>query len=127
MLSAMPSRRQSSAIEVSARRLSSTIRIFSSAASCFRVARRMLRTSDDAGVELDFVLSSLLEGYDEPEILRSSSRIFDVFFTTKSHGKGWALRVAPHCTGHSDNCTTQICQAGLHVLKHVRPPSFWIN
>src|SRR5580692_8044119 len=55
MLSAMPSRRQSSAIEVSPRRPSSTMRIFSSAAWCFRVARRMLRTSvsDDAGVELD--------------------------------------------------------------------------
>ena len=47
----MPSRRQSSAIEVSPRRPSSTMRIFSSAAWCFRVARRMLRTSvsDDAG------------------------------------------------------------------------------
>ena len=35
-----------------------TMRIFSSAAWCFRVARRMLRTSasDDAGVELDFCL-----------------------------------------------------------------------
>ena len=51
MLSAMPSRRQSSAIEVSPRRPSSTTRIFSSAAWCFRVARRMLRTSvsDDRG------------------------------------------------------------------------------
>ena len=51
--------RQSSAIEVSPRRPSSTMRIFSSAAWCFRVARRMLRTSasDDAGVELDFCLA----------------------------------------------------------------------
>ena len=48
----------SSAIEVSPRRPSSTMRIFSSAAWCFRVARRMLRTSvsDDAGLELDFCL-----------------------------------------------------------------------
>src|ERR1700733_5124803 len=47
---AQVSRRQSSAIEVSPRRPSSTMRIFSSAAWCFRVARRMLRTSvsDDA-------------------------------------------------------------------------------
>ena len=47
----MPSRRQSSAIEVSPGRPSSTMRIFSSAAWCFRVARRMLRrsVSDDAG------------------------------------------------------------------------------
>jgi hypothetical protein len=39
-------------------RPSSTMRIFSSAAWCFRVARRMLRTSvsDDAGLELDFCL-----------------------------------------------------------------------
>ena len=37
--------RQSPAIEVSPRRPSSTMRIFSSAAWCFRVARRMLRTS----------------------------------------------------------------------------------
>ena len=44
------------------------MRIFSSAAWCFRVARRMLRTSvsDDAGVAFS-VSSSLLEGYDEPE------------------------------------------------------------
>jgi hypothetical protein len=38
MLSAMPSRRQSSAIEVSLRRPSSTMRIFSSTAWRFRVA-----------------------------------------------------------------------------------------
>jgi hypothetical protein len=51
-------------------------RIFSSATWCLRVARRMLRTSvlDDAGVDLDSVSSSLRKGYDEPEILRSSSR-----------------------------------------------------
>ena len=37
---------------------SSKMRIFSSAAWCFRVARQMLRTSvsDDLGVELDFCL-----------------------------------------------------------------------
>ena len=54
------------------------MRIFSSAAWCFRVARRMLRTSvsDDAGVGGFPVTSSLLEGYDEPEILRSSSHQF---------------------------------------------------
>ena len=58
MLSAMPSRRHSSAIELSPRRPLSTMRIFSSAAWCFRVARRMLRTSfsDVTGVELDFCL-----------------------------------------------------------------------
>src|SRR5262245_20988839 len=44
--------------DVSPRRPSSTMRIFSSAAWCFRVARRMSRTSvsDDAGVEFDFCL-----------------------------------------------------------------------
>ena len=75
MLSAMPSRWQSLAIEVSPRRPSSTMRICFSAAWCFRVARRMSRTtpSDDTGVDLDFVSSSLLGGYDEPEILPSSS------------------------------------------------------
>ena len=62
MLSAMPSRRQSSAIEVSPRRPSSTMRICFSAAWCFRVARRMSRTtpSDDTGVDLDFVSSRSL-------------------------------------------------------------------
>ena len=54
-------RRQRSAIDVSPRRPSSTMPIFSSRrAAAFRVARRMLRTSvsDDAGagVELDFCL-----------------------------------------------------------------------
>jgi hypothetical protein len=58
MLSAMPSRRQSPAIGVSPRGPSRIMRIFSSAEYCFRVARRMSRTSfsDVTGVELDFCL-----------------------------------------------------------------------
>ena len=76
MLSAMPSRRQSPAIGVSPRGPSRIMRIFSSAEYCFRVARRMggqaSRTSP--GWSWIYVSSSLLGGYDEPEILRSSSR-----------------------------------------------------
>jgi hypothetical protein len=55
-----------SAIEVSPRRPPSTTPMFSSAEYCFRVARRMSRTSfsDVAGVQLDFS-SSLLGSYDE--------------------------------------------------------------
>src|SRR5262245_23076841 len=55
----------------SPRRPSSTIRIFSSAEYCFRVARRMSFTTcsgDLFGVS-DFCLISSPYGYDEPEIL----------------------------------------------------------
>jgi hypothetical protein len=50
------------AIELSPRRPSSTMRIFSSAEYCFRVARRMSRTSFSGvpAVETDSVSSSLL-------------------------------------------------------------------
>jgi hypothetical protein len=73
------------AIEVSPRRPSSTIRIFSSAAWCFRVARRMLRTSvsDDVGVGWISVSSSLLEGY------RSSSRQFCLTSAEAGHAIGF--------------------------------------
>src|SRR5580765_4321831 len=73
----MPSRRHSSATLYSPRKPSSTMRIFSSAERCLLVAdvfnnliRRCLR-----GIGL---LSHLLfsMSYDEPEILRSSTRQF---------------------------------------------------
>jgi hypothetical protein len=50
MLSATPSRRQSSAIGVSPRRPSSTMRIFASAEYCFHVARRMSRGRTIGGI-----------------------------------------------------------------------------
>src|SRR5258707_6997922 len=63
----------------SPRKPSSTMRIFSSAEYCFRVARRMSFTtrSDDTLVVSDFCLicASPLS-YDEPEILPSSSHPF---------------------------------------------------
>ena len=56
----MPSRRQSSAMVASPRRPSRTMRIFSSAEYCLRVARRMSRTSRSDGVSgvLDLCLMS---------------------------------------------------------------------
>src|SRR5436190_14301860 len=73
---AMPSRRQSSAILFSPRRPSSTMRILSSAEKCRRVARRMFFTTWVAGSfsGTDFCLIfAPCEGYDEPEILPSST------------------------------------------------------
>src|SRR6476661_8679890 len=70
----MPSRRHSAAIDSSPRRHSSTMRIFSSAEYCLRVARRMslMTCSDGAFPVPDFCLIfAPLKGYDEPEILRS--------------------------------------------------------
>jgi hypothetical protein len=59
-LSAMPSRRQSSAMLCSTRKPSSTMRIFSSAEYCLRVARRMSFTirSEDILEVPDFWLIS---------------------------------------------------------------------
>src|SRR5258706_15990384 len=71
-----PSRRQSSAILSSPRRPSSTMRILSSAEKCRRVARRILFTTSVAGSfsGTDFCLIfAPCEGYDEPEILPSST------------------------------------------------------
>src|SRR6187401_2159540 len=73
----MPSRRQSSAMLSSPRRPSSTTRIFSSAEECRRIARRISFTTWSAGdlAGLDFCLIfAPSKGYDEPEILPSSSR-----------------------------------------------------
>src|SRR4051812_8585824 len=71
----MPSLRHSSATLCSPRSPSSTMRIFSSAEYCLRVARRMSRTirSDDNLAGPDSGSSPLLDGYDEPEILLSSN------------------------------------------------------
>src|SRR5690606_3346015 len=70
----MPSRRQSAAIDSSPRSPSSTMRIFSSAPYCLRVARRMSLTTFSAGAfrvpDLCLIFAPL-KGYDEPEILPS--------------------------------------------------------
>src|SRR3982751_2684655 len=70
----MPSRRHSSEMFSSPRNPSSTMRIFSSAPYCLRVARRISFTtcSADAFCVPDFCLIfAPLKGYDEPEILPS--------------------------------------------------------
>ncbi len=94
MLSAMPSRRQSSAIDVSPRRPSSTMRIFSSAAWCFRVARRMLRTSvsDDAGVELDFCRATMSQKSSVPQAI---SFVSQVLKRDSTHEKFSECRLCP--------------------------------
>ena len=69
--------RQSSAMVASPRSPSRTMRIFSSAEYCLRVALRISRTSrsDDVSGVLDFCLMVHSSGGDdEPKILRSSSR-----------------------------------------------------
>src|SRR5450631_1468089 len=59
----------------SPRRPSSTMRIFSSAENCRRVARRMSFTTFSAGsfTGPDFCLIFAPHGYDEPEILPSEN------------------------------------------------------
>src|SRR6476469_2588088 len=67
----MPSRRQSSAILSSPRSPSRTMRIFSSAEKCRRVARRMSLIASSAGCFSgpNFCLIFAPCGYDDPEIL----------------------------------------------------------
>src|SRR5690606_22093386 len=75
----MPSRRHSAAIDSSPRRPSSTMRIFSSAEYCLRVARRMSLMTCSAGafpVPGFCLIFAPLKGYDEPEILRSQLNHF---------------------------------------------------
>src|SRR3954451_15635513 len=68
----MPSRRHNAAIDSSPRRPSSTMRIFSSAPYCLRVARRMSFATCSAEafcVPAFCLIFAPLKGYDEPEIL----------------------------------------------------------
>src|SRR6188474_1867139 len=84
----MPSRRHSAAIDSSPRRHSSTMRIFSSAEYCLRVARRMslMTCSDGAFPVPDFCLIfAPLKGYDEPEILRSQLSRFGPISADAGH------------------------------------------
>src|SRR4026207_916349 len=68
----MPSRRHNSAMLDSPRKPSSTMRIFSSVGLHGGCSSRSAQTAiQDARIS---VSSPLLGGYDEPEILRSSSR-----------------------------------------------------
>jgi hypothetical protein len=64
LLSAIPSRRQSSAIVTSPRKPSRTMRIFSSAECCLRVARRisLTRRSDGVSGVVDFCLMPTPQG-----------------------------------------------------------------
>src|SRR6266478_1264597 len=80
----------------SPRKPSSTMRIFSSAEHCFRVARRMSFTtrSDDTLVVSDFCLICASPwSYDEREILPSSSR---QFCPTSADGKHPAILSRNH-------------------------------
>src|ERR1700720_3177543 len=78
----------------SPRKPSSTMRIFSSAEHCFRVARRISLTtcSDDTLVASDFCLiSASPSSYDEPEILPSSTRSFCLTSADGGHCDGLQL------------------------------------
>ena len=78
MLSAMPSRRQSSAIEVSPQAIEHNADCLFQprGASGLPAGCRGQASLTTPGWSWISVSSSLLEGYDEPEILRSSSRQF---------------------------------------------------
>src|SRR5919106_4623721 len=86
----MPSRRQSSAMLSSPRSPSSTMRILSAAEKCRRVARRISFTTCSAGplAGADFCLIfAPLKGYDEPEILPSSTRQICLIGADAGHDK----------------------------------------
>src|SRR3954454_12030228 len=84
----MPSRRHNAAIDSSPRRPSSTMRIFSSAPYCLRVARRMSVTTCSAEafcVPAFCLIFAPLKGYDEPEILPSQLSRFCLISADAGH------------------------------------------
>ena len=103
-LSAMPSRRHSSAMLYSPRSPSRTTRIFSSAEWCFRVARRMFftiysgvaRVSDFAVADLRFChICASPKSYGEPGLLPSSSHPICLRSAAVGHGIRYAFRLDP--------------------------------
>src|SRR3954471_8929351 len=86
----MPSRRHNAAIDSSPRRPSSTMRIFSSAPYCLRVARRMSFATCSAEafcVPAFCLIFTPLKGYDEPEILPSQLSRFCLIGADAGHLK----------------------------------------
>src|SRR4051794_17306642 len=84
----MPSRRHNAAIDSSPRRPSSTMRIFSSAPYCLRVARRMSFATCSAEafcVPAFCLIFAPLKGYDEPEILPSQLSRFCLIGADAGH------------------------------------------
>src|SRR3954471_25061275 len=84
----MPSRRHNAAIDSSPRRPSSTMRIFSSAPYCLRVARRMSFATCSAEafcVPAFCLIFAPLKGYDEPEILPSQLSRFCLISADAGH------------------------------------------
>src|SRR3954454_19597398 len=84
----MPSRRHNAAIDSSPRRPSSTMRIFSSAPYCLRVARRMSFATCSAEafcVRAFCLIFAPLKGYDEPEILPSQLSRFCLIGADAGH------------------------------------------
>src|SRR3954454_12349261 len=105
----MPSRRHNAAIDSSPRRPSSTMRIFSSAPYCLRVARRMSFATCSAEafcVPAFCLIFAPLKGYDEPEILPSQLSRFCLIGADaaqpsltrwKKDGVNTTFSVASHC------------------------------
>src|SRR3954462_8006414 len=84
----MPSRRHNAAIDSSPRRPSSTMRIFSSAPYCLRVARRISFATCSAEafcVPAFCLIFAPLKGYDEPEILPSQLSRFCLIGADAGH------------------------------------------
>src|SRR4051812_3490062 len=90
----MPSRRHNAAIDSSPRRPSSTMRIFSSAPYCLRVARRMSFATCSAEafcVPAFCLIFAPLKGYDEPEILPSQLSRFCLIGADAGQARLWTL------------------------------------
>src|SRR5690606_9949651 len=103
------------------RRPSSTIRIFSSAPYCLRVARRMSLMTCSAGAfpVPDFCLIfAPLKGYDEPEILRSQLSRFGPISADAGQAEGRAgmadrssrPKVMPDMTGRGSQFQPDECR-----------------
>src|SRR3954467_1815207 len=92
----MPSRRHNAAIDSSPRRPSSTMRIFSSAPYCLRVARRMsfaTCTAEAFCVPAFCLIFAPLKGYDEPEILPSQLSRFCLISADTGQVPGHQIQV----------------------------------
>src|SRR6516225_6921695 len=98
----------------SPRRPSRTMRILSSAEKCRRVARRMSFTTCSAGALAgpDFsLIFAPSKGYDEPEILPSSTHPFCLTIADAGH---FLKLPAPVSYGGGYECVDSVRQLGLY-------------
>src|SRR3954447_11199446 len=125
----MPSRRHNAAIDSSPRRPSSTMRIFSSAPYCLRVARRMSFATCSAEafcVPAFCLIFAPLKGYDEPEILPSQLSRFCLigadagqlspYLANSACSFREGLRIPEHFFNHCKTVASYVVVDGVRYL-----------